>query len=806
MAKRRRKPRPDNGSSKALEAKARQEPEAPPNEGARPEAEEGPSVAGDAFVLDTAQRWPTVVRLKKSAFEPVPINELSLRNELAPMVAVFAFAIMLYGITAPRFVTLEDDGLFLMLLHHFGVGHPPGYPLYSLLGTPFYKLMPDFFSPAFKGHMFSGFAGAVACTAVYLITAMLVRSRLCALAAGIGYAASEAFWSQAIIAEVYTLNAAMYFIVMAMCVRYAAHRGEPTKEHLVLYCAVAFTYGLALSNHWPLVGLGSIGLLLVVMSQWRGILRRSPLGVVFLAVGLLPYAWLIWRSHSDTMVNFYGPIEDLKALWFYVTRSGYSGVDNQEGVGLPEKLTFTVFFLHQLSRQVTPLGLAIAVLGFFTMLRSPIHSWLAVGLAVAWFMAGPLMIILIDFQTEFIWFSAFRVYHLLCYGITLIWFGYGLAWMGSWLSKRLRGELRAGAAVAGASAVVVALTLAIEWRQNDRSGYTWANDLALFKLSQVEPNTQLFTFDDLDLPVGYLNLVEGVRPDVRIYNDQGLVFGNRIYSPFVPDTRKTRIIGDYYRENRQVPFYYHPFRVDLFKVNGQGSDFLGFWRRINNDGPDDRIVLSDSLLYWLQDNLDSSHKIVDRWTRQQAAGIIATLITAVVQASQNGYALTPQWEAVIDEAYEKNELVRLFLLWNETFANGVDETRAEEEIGWIESVIPNQDQYIYDNSNMSDLLVVAAQLYINHPELVGGDLEEKVEELLSASLEFEFKFTPYRMLADIYRGDGRHQEALELLEGQFETISKADAEFRNYHNLIDKEIESGETLRPVMDFDEASES
>ena len=55
------------------------------------------------------------------------------------------------------------------------------------------------------------------------------------------------------------------------------------------------------------------------------------------------------------------------------------------------------------------------------------------------------------------------------------------------------------------------------------------------KLNSVEPNSVLFTFDDLDLPVGYLHFVEDLRPDLKVYNDQGLVYGERLYSPLIPD-------------------------------------------------------------------------------------------------------------------------------------------------------------------------------------------------------------------------------------------------------------------------------
>ena len=68
--------------------------------------------------------------------------------------------LFLYAYTTPRLVGLEDDGLFISNLHFFGVAHPPGYPIHTFLGGIFYHLLP-FGTPAFKGHFFSGFVGAI---------------------------------------------------------------------------------------------------------------------------------------------------------------------------------------------------------------------------------------------------------------------------------------------------------------------------------------------------------------------------------------------------------------------------------------------------------------------------------------------------------------------------------------------------------------------------------------------------------------------------------------------------------------------
>ena len=50
------------------------------------------------------------------------------------LLAVATALLLLYLFTAPRTVVLEDDGLFILSSWFLGIEHPPGYPLFILLG------------------------------------------------------------------------------------------------------------------------------------------------------------------------------------------------------------------------------------------------------------------------------------------------------------------------------------------------------------------------------------------------------------------------------------------------------------------------------------------------------------------------------------------------------------------------------------------------------------------------------------------------------------------------------------------------
>ena len=173
------------------------------------------------------------VPARGEAFKPLRDGTTLAASVVAPLV--------LYVLTMPRTVVLEDDGLFLMAGAHLGVAHPPGYPLYTLIVYLFTQL--PFGSVAFLGHLSSAVLGAFACGCVYVCARLLGVSPIPALTATWLFAASEHFWSQAIIAEVYTLNALFFFGLYALLLF-----GIRQPHRTGIWIATAIAYGLSLGR------------------------------------------------------------------------------------------------------------------------------------------------------------------------------------------------------------------------------------------------------------------------------------------------------------------------------------------------------------------------------------------------------------------------------------------------------------------------------------------------------------------------------------------------------------------------------
>ncbi len=162
--------------------------------------------------------------------------------------ALFAASLALYVQTlAPSVATLFDDSLeFPLVSYRLGIAHPTGYPLYTLLGKLF-TLLP-WHNVAWRVNLLSAVAGALAVTFVFLVARQLVARRLPALLGAVALAVSPVFWSQAVIAEVYTLAAAFIALLLWLALRWARRPLLPVEPFSLLLTAPKKRAALFLPN------------------------------------------------------------------------------------------------------------------------------------------------------------------------------------------------------------------------------------------------------------------------------------------------------------------------------------------------------------------------------------------------------------------------------------------------------------------------------------------------------------------------------------------------------------------------------
>ncbi len=146
---------------------------------------------------------------------------------------------------APSVATLFDDSLeFHVVIPILGVAHPPGYPLYTLLGKGWLTLLP-IRDAAWRLNLFSAIWASLTVGGLYALTyKFLSRSPLALLALTL-FTVSPTLWQVATIAEVYTLH--LFFTTIILLLTLLILTTDAPVDRLLL--GLSLVVGLSLTHH-----------------------------------------------------------------------------------------------------------------------------------------------------------------------------------------------------------------------------------------------------------------------------------------------------------------------------------------------------------------------------------------------------------------------------------------------------------------------------------------------------------------------------------------------------------------------------
>ncbi len=221
-------------------------------------------------------------------FSKLAIEDTSLDVLLALALGLGSFG--LYLITLAPTVLFADGGEFQFVPYILGIAHPTGYPLYLLLGWAWSHALP-IGDVAYRMNLFSALWAALAVGLSYLVALRFVRLaapdidlltvRLSGVIAALIFAVGETFWSQAIIAEVYSFNA--FFVALVLM--------------LMFWVADCLVNGKAQRYTPPAPGgISPLAFRSLVLATVLGLSLTHHLTMLLLLPGILVFFWLIQRS------------------------------------------------------------------------------------------------------------------------------------------------------------------------------------------------------------------------------------------------------------------------------------------------------------------------------------------------------------------------------------------------------------------------------------------------------------------------------------------------------------------------------
>lgn len=279
---------------------------------------------------------------------------------LAVLTGVVAF--LVYWLTLlPDVGGPEDTPKFQYLGAVLGIAHQPGYPLHTMLSYVFSNVPVG--TVAFRANLLSAACGAVAVALAFFLARATGSRRVAAWMAALTLAFGARFWRYSVLAEVYTLAAALLLGVALGLVRW-----RQTGQRRYLFAASA-CFGLSLGNQLSIAALVPAIVLLLLVTNAREVLRPRVFlpAAAIVASGFLQYLYVLVRTRQHVRYREAAAftLGDLRSVIFasdyrdYVFPFTWPQFVHDR---LPE-------FWELLRAELGLVGLALAALGVLVLLR-----------------------------------------------------------------------------------------------------------------------------------------------------------------------------------------------------------------------------------------------------------------------------------------------------------------------------------------------------------------------------------------------------------------------------------------------------
>ena len=255
---------------------------------------------------------------------------------------------VIYFYTGATSVTGEDSGSFHLALTTLGVNHPPGYPLYTILGFVFSKGLSLFINETHAINLFSAFWTILALAVFNNTLKKLDFSKYTRTLTILVTAFCTGLWSQTNVAEVYSMNVFFCALILNIylslydSIQIDTSKSKHLADGVISQTTYRYSYafslvcGLGIAHHYPLFLLTSAPLILHLwFSCSNGFLyrylinKKFLLNFLFLIVGLSPYLYLFYPLVVDESPYVFGNLYSAVDVWNHIKRESYSAVDFQ---------------------------------------------------------------------------------------------------------------------------------------------------------------------------------------------------------------------------------------------------------------------------------------------------------------------------------------------------------------------------------------------------------------------------------------------------------------------------------------------
>lgn len=471
-------------------------------------------------------------------------------------VILFLASFFVYLITLSPSVYVGDSGELVSAAYNLGVAHPPGYPLYVLLGKLFTVI--PLSNIAYRLNLFSAICAALTSMTLFLtLTALISKYSLktknmnfsenilvfSAFSSSFFLAFSPLFWSQAVFAEVFTLNTFLVILVLFVIL----------KGNIPL---AFFLHGISMGNHHTAL----LSLPVFLYTLWlfyRKDFNFSNICIwfIFFILGLSVYAVIPIRALSNCKISWGDAVTFPKFLRM-ILREDYGNTFTLKPFVdsfLPSSFIFsrTAAYLYSIYNQLLIFGAVFAIIGFLTdRYKISILLFISTGLSLpfllnAYFSPGIKVLV-----------ERFFILSLipLCIGI---FFGF------LWISNLIKAKANYLSAFIPVLFLSPLILFPSNFRKNDLSGNYITRNYAVNILSPLEKNSTVFIYegDAVVNSMVYLTKVENIFPEMKLHESEIRVLDNPYGKDYIYLTKSQRKlkreqVENEFIENPKEPVYF----------------------------------------------------------------------------------------------------------------------------------------------------------------------------------------------------------------------------------------------------------
>lgn len=473
---------------------------------------------------------------------------------------------LIYFHNLTRDIYSGDIGDLVTAANVFGVPHPPGYPLFTLLGSIFAHI-PLMLPAVTKVALVSFFASFFSLLFFYKFSLRISKSLFLSLLSVSILAFSYLFWLHAEIPEVFGLHNLFVSMILFFSIRFYQER-KPKDLYLL-----ALVTGLSLTHHQTILFLfPSIAFLLLkhikfIFSNKKVLLSTFLFGFL----GLLPYIYVFIAASREPLINW-DNATNIHNFIRLILRLDYGGFAPKVSNGIP-LIIKGIVVKDYFKTLVTVFSYQILFVGFLGIVQLfKKDKLLLTGLLLAFLFTGPFFVFYATtFITSTTGFGIIERFYTTSTVVFMFFVPFGFVLLKNFLDKRLSKKIFSFILLSY-FLIVPFFLIKENFPKTDLSKTQIGNNLANDILNQLPRNSVLFVSGDTKtFNIWYNHYVLKKRIDVGLVNPPG-VGGNsylekKINSFYAksPKTKLSLVFNNTLEDIRRKQRVFATYKIDSLR-------------------------------------------------------------------------------------------------------------------------------------------------------------------------------------------------------------------------------------------------